>query len=318
MRFAFAVGRRALVWAAIGCVVSISARAQADELLRWSLKAGDSFDYEIKQDMVMNIDAGQDRQLSINSDQTMNITWNVKSVDDKGVAQIEQKIDRIQKKMSAPGGQGFAYDTDSKEPAVGMAAMVAPTLEAMTTGNVTFNMSPRGEVSDVKISDPLLAVVKNGPGGETGAVDQFKSIVSQVAFVLPENPPKTGETWTTKIGAGDASGGSPTLETIYTYDGTREADGTTYAVIKPNMKMDVAKVPMMEMKMKDQKTDGEALFDLEAGELHSVSVNQNITMDMIAGGQAMPGTIDQNIEVTLTPAKEKPATTKPEPKPATK
>ena len=71
------------------------------------------------------------------------------------------------------------------------------------------------------------------------------------------------------------------------------------------MKMDVAKNPMMEMKMKDQKTDGEVLFDVEAGELHSMSINQNITLDMVAAGQTMPGTIDQNIEVKVTPATEK-------------
>ena len=54
----------------------------------------------------------------------------------KGDAVIEQKIDRIRMKMTAPGGQGFDYDTDSEEPAVGMAAMVAPAMEAMTAGMV--------------------------------------------------------------------------------------------------------------------------------------------------------------------------------------
>ena len=74
-------------------------------------------------------------------------------------------------------------------------------------------------------------------------------------------PPKPGETWTTKIAVNNPAGGNQTVETTYTFDGTREVDGTTYAVIKPTMKMDLASNPMMEMKMKEQKTDGEVLFD---------------------------------------------------------
>ena len=318
MRLALSVLRRAVIVAAIGCVVFISGRSHADELLRWKFTAGEAFDYEMKQDMNMNVDAGQAGQMGTTAGQTMNMTWNVKSVDDQGVAVIEQKIARIRMKMTAPGGQGFEYDTSSKDPAVGIAAMVAPTMEAMTAGNFTFSMSPRGEVSDVKLSDDLLNAVKNGPGGESGAVEQFKSMVSQVAFVLPENPAKTGETWTTKIAVSNPTGGNQSVETTYTYDGTREADGTTYAVIKPSMKMEIAKNPMMEMTMKDQKTDGEVLFDLKAGELHSMSINQNITMDMTAGGQTMPGTIDQNIEVTVTPAKETAETSKTDAEPAGK
>jgi Family of unknown function (DUF6263) len=321
MRFALGVMRRVLwVWA-IGGLVFAAQPSRAEEALRWKFKAGDAFDYELIQEMNMNIEAGQAGQLGTTAGQTMNMTWNVKSVDDKGSAVVEQKIDRIRMKMTAPGNQGFDYDTDSKDPAVGIAAMVAPTMEAMTAGQFTFTISPRGEVSDVKISDALLTAIKNGPGGESGAVEQFKSMVSQVALVLPENPPKTGETWTTKIAVNSPGGGSQSVETTYTYDGTRDADGTTYAVIKPSLKMDIAKNPMMEMKMKDQKTDGEVLFDVNAGRLHSISINQNITLDMIAGGQSMPGTIDQNIEVKVAPAKNKPADTKPaaspQPKPET-
>jgi hypothetical protein len=193
--------------------------------------------------------------------------------------------------------------------------MVAPTMEAMTAGQFTFTLSPRGEVTDVKVSEELLAAIKNGPGGESGAVEQFKSMVSQVAFTLPEKPPTTGETWTTEIAVKNPTGSDQTVETTYTYDGTRDTDGTTYAVIKPSLKMQLAKNPMMEMKMKEQKTDGEVLFDLKAGKLHSISIDQNIAMDMVSQGQTMPGTIDQNIEVTVSPSNDEPATAKPATKP---
>lgn len=300
------------------CVALVAGRVSADEAIRWKLAVGDAFDYQARQDMNMNVQAGPSAQMTTTAGQTMNATWSVKSVAENGDAVIEQKIERIQMKMTAPDGQGFDYDTDSEKPAVGVAAMVAPTLEAMTTGQLTFTMSPRGEVRDVKLSEDLLNAIKNGPGGEAGAVENFKSQVSQVAFQLPESAPKTGETWMTKNVVNSPGGGTETVETTYTYDGTREADGTTYAVIKPSLKLEMAKNPMVEMKMKEQTTDGEVLFDLKEGELHSLSINQNITLDLLAMGQTLPGKMDRNIEIKVTPAKPKDETTKPAAKSAAK
>lgn len=303
MRIASLAPRRVVLIAAVFCWTFLPELSLADEPLRWKFTAGEKLDYQVTQDMNMNVDAGPAGKMAFTAAQTLNMTWNVKSVNEKGDAVIEQQIDRIYKKMTAPGGEGFEYDTDSEEPAVGVAAMIAPTMEAMTAGQFDFTMSPRGEVHDATISDELLAALKNGPGGEDGAVEQFKSIVSQVVFVLPENPPKLGEVWATKIAVADPSGGNQTVETTYKYDGTRDVDGTTYAVIKPSMKMELGKNPLMEMKVKDQKTDGEVLFDLKSGRLRSTSINQDMTVDVVVSGQAMPGTIDQKSEIKLVPRK---------------
>jgi len=59
----------------------------------------------------------------------------------------------------------------------------------------------------------------------------------------------------------------------------------------------------MEMKMKEQQTQGEVLFNLAQGRLHSNSINQDITLDVVVSGQAMPGTIDQKSEIKLMPRK---------------
>lgn len=319
MSFSFASCRLALVVAVFGLLAIAAEARAADEPLRWKFTAGEVLDFEMGQDMNMVIQAGPTAQMSTTAEQTMNMSWSVKSVDAEGNGAIEQRFHRIQLKMTVPGGQGFVYDTDSEEPAVGMAAMIAPTLEAMTSGGFTFKMTPRGEISDIQFSEELQAAIKNSPGGQAGGAEQFKSMVAQVAFVLPENPPKTGESWTTKIAMNNPAGGNQTVETTYTFDGVREADGTTLAVIKPTLNMQLANNPMMEMKMKEQKTDGEVLFDMGAGRLRSMSINLNITLDMVAQGMTMPGTIVQKIDVKVTPgeAKADDAPTKPaaQPKP---
>lgn len=69
------------------------------------------------------------------------------------------------------------------------------------------------------------------------------------------------------------------------------------------MKLELANNPLMEMKVKEQKTDGEVLFDLKSGRLGSTSINQAMTADIVVSGQAMPGTIDQKIEFKLMSGK---------------
>lgn len=306
MRSSLSVRRVLCALAALLFCVLSTVTSHADEPLRWKFKAGDKFDYTMAQDMNMNMDAGPAGKLATTAQQNMEMNWAIQTVNPDGSAVIKQSIDRIRVKMTAPGGQGFDYDSDSKEPAVGMAAMVAPTFEAMTAGSFEFTMSPRGDVSDVKVSPELLEAVKNAPGNQGStdekAAEQFKQMVSQVAFVLPEKAPTAGEQWTTKIALNNPAAGNQSVETTYKFVGTREVDGTTFAVIEPSMKMELAGNPAMEMKMKEQKTEGEVLFNVEDGRLHSMKINQDITLDIVAGGQTIPGTIDQKIEVNVTPA----------------
>ena len=58
------------------------------------------------------------------------------------------------------------------------------------------------------------------------------------------------------------------------------------------------------MKITEQDSDGEVLFNVEEGRLHSSTLKQNVTIDMTAGGQAMKQKIDQKIDVKVTPAGE--------------
>jgi hypothetical protein len=59
------------------------------------------------------------------------------------------------------------------------------------------------------------------------------------------------------------------------------------------------------MNIKEQSSDGEVLFNIAAGRLHSTSLNQKVTIQANAGGQAIEQKIDQKIDVTVSPAGEK-------------
>jgi hypothetical protein len=61
------------------------------------------------------------------------------------------------------------------------------------------------------------------------------------------------------------------------------------------------------MKIKDQSSDGEVLFNIGAGRLQSTSLKQNVTIEATVNGQPIQQRIDQKIDVTVTPAGAKKA-----------
>jgi hypothetical protein len=62
--------------------------------------------------------------------------------------------------------------------------------------------------------------------------------------------------------------------------------------------------PQVQMKVSDQNSSGEILFDVAAGRLHSTKLEQNVTIDVTVGGQTIQQKIDQTIDVKVTPAAE--------------
>ncbi len=106
MRIAF-TNRCLLVLAAVASWAALSSTGRADEPLRWKFKVGEQLDYQMTQQMNMDMDAGKTGQMHTSMNQTMNMQWDVKGVDDKGDAVIEQAIKRVQMKMEVARRPGL-------------------------------------------------------------------------------------------------------------------------------------------------------------------------------------------------------------------
>jgi hypothetical protein len=317
-------GTLLIAFVALGCVVATS--VQAEEPLRWKFKVGEKLDYNMVQEMQMTASgAALPQEMKTSMRQEMKMTWDVQGVDEKsGEAVIKQKFDQVKMKMSTPVG-GFEYDSKSEEAPTGLGAMIAPMYKAMTEGEFEITMTSRGEVKDVKIPEQVLTALKNSPNaaamGDIASADGFKKMISQGALVLPDKAPQKGETWSTKVEMKNPAVGKQTVETTYKYDGTKDIKGTLFAVIKPQLKMEFegqaavkegqpqqpAAQQNMQMKIKDQTSDGEVLFNIPAGRLQSTSLKQNVTIEASVNGQPIQQKIDQKIDVTVTPAGEKKA-----------
>jgi hypothetical protein len=309
----------------------------ADDPLRWKFKVGEKLDYKMVQEMNMAASGGPIPQMKTTMHQEMDMTWDVQGVNDEGEAVIRQKFDRIKMKMTTPVG-GFEYDSNAEAAPTGLGAMIAPMYKAMTQGEFEITMTARGEVKDVKVPEEVLTALKSSPGaaamGDMATAEGFKKMISQGALVLPENPPKEGESWSSKVEMNNPAAGKQTVETTYTYQGTKEIDGTTYAVIKPELKMEFEQQPaegeksdaekaeepkqpapiqQLQMKVGEQSSDGEVLFNIKEGRLYSTTLNQKVTIDATVQGQVMQQKIDQKIDVKVTPSgEEKPEEKAPE------
>ncbi len=306
----------AAVSAAMNLVVT-PAELKADEPLRWKFEVGEKLDYNMVQEMNMSAEGGPIDQIKTTMRQEMDMTWNVQGVDKKtGEAVIKQKFDRVKMKLTSPIG-GFDYDSKSEAAPTGLGAMIAPMYKAMTKGEFEITMTARGEVKDVKIPEEVLTALKSSPGaaamGDIASPEGFKKMIAQGALVLPEKTPQKGDQWKTKIEMKNPQVGMQTVETTYTYDGTKDIDDTTYAVIKPQLTMEFEKpaagapAPQVSMKIGDQSSGGEILFNIAKGRLYSTALQQKVTIDATVNGKTMKQTIDQKIDVKVTPAGEKKA-----------
>ena len=309
----FAFGLSAL--ATFTSLAASTQQARAEEPLRWKFNVGEKLDYTMVQEMNMSAAGGPVGQLNTTMRQEMDMTWDVQGVDEKtGEAVIKQKFDRIKMKMTTPVG-AFDYDSKSEAAPTGIGAMIAPMYKAMTQGEFEITMTARGEVKDVKVPEEVLTALKSSPGaaamGDIATAEGFKKMISQGALVLPENPPKQGESWTTKVEMNNPAVGKQTVQTTYKYDGTKDIDGTKFAVIKPELKMDFgggdAAKQQVSMKIAEQSSDGEVLFNIEKGRLYSTMLNQKVTIDATVNGQTLQQKIDQKIDVKVTPAGERKA-----------
>jgi hypothetical protein len=276
---------------------------RAQEPLRWKFEPGQKLAYNMVQDMTMST-SGPFGQQNVMMNQVMEMTWEVKELNDQGEAVISQKFDRMKMKMTLPPPLGvIEYDSKSEGAPAGPAAMFAPMFKALSQAEFELTMTPRGEIKDVKVPEEVIAALKNSPGaaamGDLATPDGFKKMISNGALVLPENAPQPGDEWSTKVELNMPGSGKQIVETTYRFEGMKEVDGVQYAAFRPDLKMTFEGNP--QMTVKDQESNGEILFNVEAGRLHSSSLNQKLTMTQAAGVEAK---IDQTIKVTVTPAEE--------------
>lgn len=211
--------------------------------------------------------------------------------------------------VTSPQGN-LDFDSKSEKPATGLEALIAPLYKAITQGEFELTMTARGEIKDAKIPNDVLTALKGSPGasalGEYATEEGFKKMISKSAFVLPKDIPKKGETSKTSVVMDNQSGDKQVVETSYTYDGTKDVDGTVFAVFKPQLTMSYADANRtVKPSIGQQSSEGEVLFNIPKGRLKSMKLEQHVTINSNSPSQPAQQKLDQKIEVEVSPRAEK-------------
>ena len=278
-----------------------SSMAQAKTTLRWKFKEGDVLRYSMDQ---TTVSTGQDpggRELKQTIGLVMDMTWAVKSVDASGVASMTQTIERVRTNVASPFGK---FSFDSKE--AGDAASVAGPLFKMLVGaEFSSKMNPKGEVTDIKLSDKLLATLRgdNEPAGAQGQFSEagLKNMVAQMVIPLPEEAVDVGQAWkrSMAIPAGP-DGQTRQVEQSFTYKGPDAASGgleaigfsTTFEAPKAD--------PNVPVTFKKESATGQYEFDNASGRIVKSSVDEDVEMSISLGGKEVPQKVETLRVLTLS------------------
>jgi hypothetical protein len=287
------------------CAALLPMAAHAAEPLAWKLEPGLANRYRMTQDT--NIEkTGAGGDATVESSLTLDMSWAVQTLNEDGSAVLDQKIERMQMKASTGDGQTAEIDSAAKDDPQGPGAMLAPFLKAMTEHSFKVTMTPRGEIKDVKIPDAIVGALKNQPGaaqmGDLASEEGVKKLVAQAAFVLPEKLEPDVQ-WTSKTETNLPAVGKQTAETTYRYEGPKEVDGQSLEAFtaKVNLNFTGGQIPVEVTK---QDSNGEILFNREAGRLESSSIKQNTTLKITVGNQTIDQTIKQKVEMKWLPEDE--------------
>jgi hypothetical protein len=266
----------------------LAAPAQGQTKLRWQFKKGQKFNYTLSQKSTTTAEAGAQKQ-TFTSSQVTDVVWEIRDVDSSGTADMVQTIRRIRVKAETPYGP-MDFDSKGGQEPQGPAAAQASAMRAMIDASVSMKMSPRGEISDIMLSEKMVQGLKNtqpDPAARAASEESMKKMMSQATLVLPAEPIARGKTWSTSLEVPAGPLGTMVVNNTYTYEGQATENGAKVEKIRVDVKVDIKTPPsaQFQAKIKSQDNRGSFAFDNASGSLKWSEITQKIQMAVSAMNQ---------------------------------
>lgn len=304
------VSSRSLVAVAALALLTTSL-ARADDALRWKFKQGDTLQYVSRSKSDVVVDASG-VEFDISSGQTMDLTWKINKVNDDGSAEVSQRIDRLQLLINSPLTGEFRFDSkeaakegeedkDNKQQAPGPGGQIAerflPLLKSMIGQSFTMKISPRGEVTDIKLPEKMSEALKkqdsgnNGGGGSFFALllgggfseDGIKQLIQRSVTLLPEKVPSSDTSWTQEFSSKLGKIGVQKNATKFSYEGVEEHDGKKLAKLSTDeeitLELNDNPDANFELEIAKQEAKGTIFFDNQTGRLAEANATAKVEME---------------------------------------
>jgi hypothetical protein len=309
-----AIRRTAMTLAAALLLVGIGrATADAKATLRWKFKEGEVLHYSMDQNTVSTGQDPEGHEVKQTYGLIMDMTWAIKAVDPSGSASMALSIDRVRTSMTAPFGKftadskDFGNIADSKG-AINAPGPAAPLFKILVGAEFSARMSPRGELTEIKLSDKLLATLKNdadatlaqGPFSEAG----LKNIIAQMVMPLAEAGVDSGETWKRSLAVpAGPEGQTRKIEQTFTYKGQDPA-AAGLEVVEYTTRLEPPKAdPNVPVTYKKETQVGKFDFDNASGRVVKSTAEEEIEVSIAVQGKEIPQKV--LISRVLTLSKDK-------------
>lgn len=254
-----------LIAGILGCtVLLLGTAANAEQLLRWKFKAGETLKVELIQKSEIETTIAN-KPLKMNDEMVMEMAWQVESVDEQGTARLAQSFTRLRRKIEMQRQDPIEYDSAAKTKPAGPAKEIAAGIDPLIGVKFHVTMNSRGEISEVKLSDEAAKALEGAAARSKDAFtkERVTEILRQSAVVLPEQPVEKGTEWSIET-TSKTQRGSIKLSNKYTYVGTEERAGKMLEKIGVETTLEFSE-PKGKPEIKEQKHSGLLYFDAAAG-----------------------------------------------------
>jgi len=308
---------------ALALLAAAAPAADAGEpvAMRWRLAPGRVLRYSLDQRTVHESRPEGGRPLRVERRQRLDFRLSVSRVDEGGAAaDLALVVDRARVEIDGAGAPvDFAFDTNAPDAPVEegpFAARLVALLNGLVGAEIDLRMDDRGEVSDVRIPEPLLGLIRRA--GEQGAAVAFseegvRNLALQAFPLLPPGPVEPGASWTRQATAPMPTLGAMALDKTYTYRGPRPGSPRLLQVdVDTRLSLRPAPEATLEMKLLRQSATGSFTFDAGAGVVAEHHLEDDLAASFTAGGPAVERSLSSRIDVVLAPEGDAPESPAPE------
>lgn len=262
---------------------STSAKTGSDKptLLRWKFAKGQQLRYLMVQDFTTAVSA-------FSSTATVDMDWQVESVDDDGTATISYTLDRV--RMNVKSGAQPALDADSanQDADSELAKRMKPIFEATIGKTGRLVISPLGKIDDVELPKGMADKLKSAPalGAMAGILNEafFEQMIKSAGLELPEKAVTPGQTWTQSQEMKLPAFGRQAVKTTYRFDGVENRGGRNLAKFSPDVNVALLDADK-SIEIGEQESSGTIYFDTAAGKITQLDVEHSVQFNVPFMGQ---------------------------------
>jgi hypothetical protein len=272
----------------------------ADTPFRWRLEPEQSYQLQV------NWTSGLSRpSFEITQRAQAQLNWKILGVDEAGNIEFIQTLTGVNQTIDCPSVGPVSYDSRVEAEPQGVVSDIAAYWRPLMGVESRQRLSPRGEIL------PLAEGVSVPQPKDTSLLrrdfnqDTWRAILRAGFPVFPEGALAVGENWVQKVETVLPSLPTRcTWQTQYTYTGIEEGEGATplekFRLACQLIIESAAEAPQMEIQT--QASDGELLFDEQAGYLVSSWLNHSLTLYLTQPGvEPMRTRISSSVQVQFAP-----------------